>query len=397
VKPAKLQTTRIDSPTSLFPYLDPWRKLAGGAPMRSPEWLLSWWEDYATPDDELYILLIHEPKGSLVGLAPLYLQGVGSSKTFRLLGSGDACTTHTTWLSAAGWETRVGKEVARFLLECETNWKRLVFESVDVDATAVHSTVNCLAENGCLRHSRRINNCWRIHLPDTWEDYLQSLSRSLRKRCRKLQRQFFDSGKIRVRQVESEADLRKGFDVLLKLHAARWGNNKKPLGVFEDQRFRNFHKKVSRKFLARDKLRLAWLECHGDPIAVEYQFVGPKAVYAYQAGIDLEMNEYAPGKLTMMAAIQYSIEQGFKYLDLLRGDEPYKSHWRAVPKSCHDLRVWKKQPVGLVEWTMWSGYTWMVRRLTPVIPPRLINMGLRLFGKIREEVNTLCQLLTSKK
>ena len=384
-----LQTTRIKSVSDLDPFFDSWREIAAGAPMLSPEWLLGWWEIYAAPEDELYVLLFHEPGGALVGLAPLYLQGVEGKATFRLLGAGDALTHHLTWLCAAGWETRVGIEVARFLLECKSSWKRLLFESVDEDAAAIYATMNCLTENGCLEHRRQINSCWKIALPATWDDYLRMLSGSLRKRCRKLQRQFFDSGKVQVRQVESESDIQEGFEILLKLHAARWGNARQPLGVFDDQRFRTFHDKVSRKLLAQKKLRLAWLEFDGRPIAVEYQFVDSKSVYAYQAGVDLSMDEFSPGKLSMMAAIQFAIAQGCEFFDLLRGDESYKSNWRAAPMACYDLRVWQDRSMGRVELAMWSWYTLAVRRLKTIIPTRFINLGLKLLRATREACRSL--------
>ena len=318
----------------------------------------------------------------------LYLQSAGSRATFRLLGSGDACTHHTTWLSAAGWENRVGIEVASFLLQCKSDWKRLLFEAVDGDAAAIHATMHHLAENGCLCHQRQINSCWKITLPATWDDYLSMLSRSLRKRCRKLQRQFLDSGKIQVHQVETEADLQNGFDVFLKLHAVRWGSDRKPLGVFQDKRFRMFHEKVSRILLARKQLRLAWLECDGKPIAVEYQFLDAKAVYAYQAGVDLTMDQYSPGKLSMMAAIQFAIAQGCDFYDLLRGDEPYKANWRAASVACYDLRAWQNGMMGRFEWTMWNGYTQAVRRLKPIIPSRLINRGLRLVKTLSDAIRS---------
>lgn len=382
IKP--LQTKKIDSTSALAPYLDDWRKLAAGAPMRSPEWMLAWWEIYAGPEDQLCILLLHEPQGTMVGLAPLYLQGVGGNGTFRLLGSSINCTHHTTWLATTGWETRVGVEVARFLLQCKPGWKRLLFEAVDADATAIHATMNYLAQNDCLRHQRQINSCWKITLPATWDDYLRMLSRSHRKRCRKLQRQFLDSGIVKTRQVETEEDLQEGLQLLLKLHGYRWGSVRKPLGVFDDQKFKTFHETVSRKLTSCKKLRLAWLECDGKPIAIEYQFVDAKAVYAYQAGVDLSMDEYSPGKLSMMAAIQFAIAQGCEFLDLLRGDEPYKSNWRAAPVACHDLRAWQNGVMGRVEWAMWSGYTMAVRHLKPIIPSSLIDPGLKLFQTLRD-------------
>lgn len=380
-----LQTTRIDSLSELTPLLEAWRELTAGGPTRSPEWLLSWWEFYGEPDDELCILLFHEPGGALVGLAPLYLQGArGRRAIYRLLGSGEVCTNHTTWFVAAGWEARVGIEVARFLLDCKFSWKRLLLESVDADDVAICATMDYLVQNGCFFRQKLIANCWRIALPDTWDDYLRMLSKSLRKRCRKLQRQFLDSGIIQVRQVRSEADLQEGFEILLQLHAARWGSAEKPLGVFEKQRFRDFHRAVAGKLLACGKLRLAWLESEGRPMAVEYQFVDSTAVYAYQAGIDLSMDEYSPGKLSMMAAIQFALEQGCESFDLGRGDEPYKANWRAVPVAFHDLHVWQKGLSGYLEWAGRGGYRLLARLLKPLVPAGLLDFGFQLCRSLRE-------------
>ena len=384
VQTEPLQTTRIKSISDLGIYLDAWRELAAAVPMRSPEWLLTWWEIYTAPADELCILLLHEPGGGLVGLAPLFLQNIRGGAIFRLLGSGNDCTHHTTWLSASGWENHVGIAVARFLLQCKSDWKQLLFEAVDEDAEAILATMGHLAENGCLCHRRQIQSCWKISLPATWDDYLQMLSRSHRKRCRKLQRQFLDSNKIQVRQVESQADLMKGFDILLQLHGIRWGSSNKPHGVFADQRFLKFHETVSRKFLARNQLRLAWLEYNGKPIAIEYQFVDAKAVYAYQAGVDLSMDAYSPGRLSMMAAIQFAINNRCEYFDLLRGDEPYKANWRAAPMTCHDFRVWQKSGRGFIEWAMWSTYSLAVRFLKPLLPHRLIITMLTAFHKTKD-------------
>jgi CelD/BcsL family acetyltransferase involved in cellulose biosynthesis len=184
--------------------------------------------------------------------------------------------------------------------------------------------------------------------------------------------------------VETEEDLKEGFEILLMLHSVRWGKGKKSLGVFADDKFRTFHEMISRNLLARKQLRLAWLECGGKPIAIEYQFFDSRTVYAYQAGIDLSVNdEYSPGKLTMMAAIRYAIEHGHETFDLLRGDEPYKSNWRAVSFPCYDLRLWPRRGLGCMEWAMWKGYSLVTRLLKPIIPQAIIHRGLTLFRAMR--------------
>jgi CelD/BcsL family acetyltransferase involved in cellulose biosynthesis len=381
-----LLTTRIDSPAQLTPHLEGWRELAAGTPTRTPEWFLTWWDIYASPSDRLCVLLFQDSKEGLVGLAPLYLENFSSSKArFRLLGSGEACTNHTTWLAAAGWETRVGVEVARFLLHCKSNWNQLFLEWIDGDDAAIRATITCLAENGFHVHERPVQSCWQIPLPATWDDYLRMLSRSRRKRCRKLQREFFDSGRVRLREVENERDLEKGFEVLLQLHAARWGDSKNPHGVFSSERFLRFHRAVADKLLARNQLRLAWLECEDGPMAVEYQFVGPVSVHAYQAGVDLSMDRFSPGKLTIMAAVQFAIARGCKFLDLSRGDEPYKSNWRAAPTSCYDVRVWPDGVRGRLEHAIWSLYGLVTRVGKPLLPERLIRSGLQLVKHLRRK------------
>ena len=82
------------------------------------------------------------------------------------------------------------------------------------------------------------------------------------------------------------------------------------------------------------------MTCDDQPIAAEYQFFDGDTLYAYQSGIALDSGERQPGNLSLIATIQFCIERGITSLDLLRGDEPYKAHWRASPAACQDLRIW---------------------------------------------------------
>ena len=341
-----LQTTRVCCLSDLDIYHDAWRALTLGAPMKSPEWLLVWWRHYAGPDDELCVLLFHEPAGALVGLAPLYIETVGKKKIVRLLGSGDASTNHTTWLTATDWQSRVSHAVAQFLLDLKPGWHSIQFHSVDTDDVAINATGIFLAENGCLVRNTPLHNCWEIALPPSWDNYLKMLSKSHRKRCLKLQRQFIESGRVTVHRVTNEAELSKGFEILLLLHAARWSTAAHPLGCFSDQRFRTFHEIVAQELLKRNQLLLVWLEYEGRPIAVEYQFIDQKTVYSYQAGMDPLVTEFPPGNLSIMVSIRFAIEHGYESFDFSRGDQPYKSNWRATPTACNDIYVWQNNLLG---------------------------------------------------
>lgn len=327
--------------------------MADGTPMRSPEWHLVWWKFYAQPDDGLCVLLFHDPGGLLVGVAPLYIRFAGKRRTVCLLGSGEASTNHTTWLAAPGWESRVSDAVAQFLLTLEPGWDCVQLDSIDADDGAVNATVSSMKEKGCLVLRRPLHNCWEIALPSTWEDYLMMLSRLQRKRCRKLQR-LFESGRVLVHKVTSTADFHRGFEILLQLHSARWGEPAKPSGCFSDQRFREFHKTVALELLKRNQLLLVWLECDGRPIAVEYQFIDKKTVYSYLAGMDPSVTEFPPGNLSILASIQYAIAEGCESFDLSRGDQPYKGHWRATPIPCYGVSIWPDNISGRMEYVIGS-------------------------------------------
>ena len=56
-------------------------------------------------------------------------------------------------------------------------------------------------------------------------------------------------------------------------------------------------------------------------------------------GMEPDAAACSPGRLAHLATIQRAIRQGHRALDLLRGDEPYKAHWRARPHPMVRLRV----------------------------------------------------------
>ena len=41
----------------------------------------------------------------------------------------------------------------------------------------------------------------------------------------------------------------------------------------------------------------------------------------------------------MIRAFQTAMGEGHQQFDLLRGDEPYKAHWRALPQETFDLQI----------------------------------------------------------
>ena len=67
--------------------------------------------------------------------------------------------------------------------------------------------------------------------------------------------------------------------------------------------------------------------------------VSQGVTYVYQGGIDPQRLDEEPGHLITAATVKRAIEQGGRAVDFLRGDEPYKAHFRAAARPLLALRV----------------------------------------------------------
>jgi CelD/BcsL family acetyltransferase involved in cellulose biosynthesis len=61
--------------------------------------------------------------------------------------------------------------------------------------------------------------------------------------------------------------------------------------------------------------------------------------FAYQAGVNPDMVDDEPGRAITVALIRQAIADGLTAIDFLRGDEPYKAHFRAEPRRSLVIRV----------------------------------------------------------
>lgn len=336
--------TRWDELAGLAPY---WTALARGVPFRSWCWLAGWWRHYSDADDEsrsLFALAVYDRHNNLIGLAPWFIDSRSKQgDVVRFLGSGDVCSDYLSILTLPGREEEVAEALAEWLCRDSrtdgwNSWNVLSLGGVDAADGVMRRFIDEMQSRGSLVYRKASPNCWRINLPPTWEDYLATVSKSHRKQLRRLQRRLFDTGRAVSRVVKEPAGLERGLAVLSDLHQRR----RRALGEagrFADDSFASFHREVAGQLLDQSALRLSWIELDGRSVAAEYQVLGSDVVYAYQSGIDPAALDCEPGRLAMMATLRRSIEEGCRAFDLLRGDEPYKAHWRARPRASMEVSI----------------------------------------------------------
>jgi CelD/BcsL family acetyltransferase involved in cellulose biosynthesis len=345
-------TTRlITSTDELATLKTPWNNLAGGLPMRSWNWLATWWKYYGAAIDhshrpaerELRVIAVFDnsngQSGRLVGVAPWYLDRTTiKGNVLRWLGSGEVCTDHQSLICRPVDSRRVAAAVAECLTVADDGWDRLELSAVDADDMAVGHLVAELEARECLVSRHDGDSCWVVDLPSSWDDYLSSLSKQHRKQLRQSDRRVLQADGTVWHRVETHDDLERGWAILVDLHQRRRRSLGEP-GCFASRPFHDFHREVAELLLANGQLRLRWLEVDGAPIVAEYHFAGPQTTFSYQSGVDPQRMVEAPGHLGNLLAIRRAMEEGHTHFDFLRGDEPYKTFWRATPRPTNEFRI----------------------------------------------------------
>ncbi len=314
-----------------------WNRLAAGVPLRGPAWLLSWWRAFGGRH-KLHVLALRSEEGELLGLAPWYRRDAAAGRVLAFLGSGTACTDYTTVLAKPGRETAVAGAVAGWLREHADSWDVLELFGVEERDSTITALVAELRSEGCgLLESEPIR-AWRIPLPADWEAFMAMQSKSHRKQIRRVQERLFVSGRAVLHSARDSATLAEGMAIFRDLHQRRRESLGEP-GCFAQPEFAAFFEYAAEALLASGELGLRWVTLDGRPIAAEFHLEGTDVTYAYQAGVDPDQLEEEPGRLINTAAIMRAIERKRQGFDFLRGDEHYKAHWRAEPRTLLQLRL----------------------------------------------------------
>lgn len=356
----------IQTLDELEPYARMWESLADGCVFRSWTWLNAWWRHYGAGDArrELRVFLASRDRNddatSLMGVLPCYGEARWTTgRVLRLLGDGEACSDHVGLLAPAAEPDEASEAIAAHVAKRD-DWDLIDFEGVDEDDAPTRRFFDGLTLADCTVSRLSGEKCWAIDLPAAWDEFLALQSKSHRKQLRQMERRVLQSDRARWRPVQRADEFVSAWETLIDLHQRRRRSLGEP-GCFASIRWAAFQRDIAPRLLAEGRLRLSTLDLDGRPAAAEYHFAGARATYAYQGGVDPDRLAEEPGQLSTICSIKRAIDEGHTQFDFLRGDEPYKAHWRAVPKQALRMvavppRLWPR-----LRHRTWSGARELVR------------------------------------
>jgi CelD/BcsL family acetyltransferase involved in cellulose biosynthesis len=314
------------------------------------EWLRAWWNVYKEENWELCILLCFK-RNELIGIAPFYLsikswKGIFNIRRLMFLGTKErsVISEYMDIIYRDGNEEIIVHKIINFITNEELCDDMLLHK---IETTS--RTIKLLRKiSGEVNFSHIIQDkyeCPYISLPADYDDFLNSISSSMRHKIRNNQTKLGKYGDVVFRKTENVTELETDFNELIRLHQLRWESRQFTGSFSAGGRFVQFQKIVIPEIFKIGHLELWFLSVAGNNIAALYNIRYKNKIYFYQGGLDVSFDKnLTPGLLLHRHCIEESISKGLREYDfLLMGNtDSYKKRWT---KNCrHVCNIYLARP-----------------------------------------------------
>jgi CelD/BcsL family acetyltransferase involved in cellulose biosynthesis len=171
---------------------------------------------------------------------------------------------------------------------------------------------------------RKHTPCPYINLPQLYDDYIKSLSKSIRLNSNNYNNKLSGVGKVAVESISQVRNVAEGMDYFFSLHRQRW-EMKSEGGALKNEHIQSFHHEAAAGLI--NYLRLSFLIVNGLRISVMYGYRYKDTDYNYLPGFDSNWSKYRPGTILLLKLIENAISAGVRCFDFMRGNEEYKYHF----------------------------------------------------------------------
>lgn len=305
-----------------------WPELVQADPLATPfasfEWASAWcrhWSSAGSP----WVLAVYD--GSrLAGLAPFTLKRRGGLRF--LTGLGVSIGNYWDVIAAPADREPVTAAVAQNLCRHGGEWDALFVDKLPEDS----ATLLALEGAGMRVAPPQRLLSPRIELPETFDDYLATVSSRRRNEIRRSLRAI-ESGELSIRALKHPDELRSAVKRWQDLKVQWWTELGRPLDpTHASPGFREFVVDALSAMAVRGMTEVWELLHNGEVAGVVIALVDDHAYYGWLFGFDTRLQKLKPGHLVIAYGIRWSIQTGRRYFDFMLGAESYKSSYAPVER-----------------------------------------------------------------
>jgi len=326
------------------------------------EWLFYWWVHFKSNKELLILLIKEEMTKQIVGIAPFCL------KEFRLLyffkfkkiiyiGSDKAASDFLDFIIRTGSEDTVLKVIHNYLNSNSHKWDIVEVGPIDHCSSSIGFVKeNVDGEYKNLMYEAHV--CHYLKLKDDYEELLQSLSFNMRQNLKRRTKHFENEKGMSFSIFTAREKIEEKVDKLFSLHMDRFKSktgNKNINSSFDGIEIKKFHYDIASSFLAKQWLKLYFLNYENEPIACLYAFKYKDKLYYYQSGFNSKWENFSLGTVLFGYAIRDSINEGLKEFHFLRGEEEYKSRWTKDYRETKNLLIFNSTFCGQMLYVLTRG------------------------------------------
>ena len=303
---------------------DLWQRDPRATPFQSPAWLQAWWTHLG--GGERLDIAVRDSRGRLVAALPMFVWHDDGRRKLVPVGAGhsdycdalaDPAAGSTEALSAALWT-----EIAA----SNDRWDELLLPDLRPDSPLLRTVPEQLiAVDGAAEV------CPVLTLPKDGPAgaLLPALGKTQRRKVVHDRHRADNLGGVTV-ALAAPHEIDAALEALFDLHAARW-QAVGEAGVLADPKVRAFHRAAAPALAAAGLLQLVIVRLDRRIVAVLHGFADRNRWYSYINGVDHQTPGQSFGTLAFACMIEAAVAAGASEFHFLRGEEPYKYAWGAVP------------------------------------------------------------------
>ncbi len=309
------------------------------------EWMISWLESVGSKV-ELFIIVVHDPAGNLVAIAPFYcstmhLVFAPTFKVLRLMGDCHSGAEYQDVIIKHGFKETALKRIREAIEENRTCWDLAWFPNIASWTGAFGRLQQCFSTRKSFFRQRE-RSFSAVSLPNTWEEYMQRFSRQRRSTLRRKQRKIEREHNIAFTICRTENDIEHFLNQLFLLHKKRWRLAGHDGAFVRSPVMMEFYRRIAPRVLEQGWLGLFSFLVDGRVVAVQYGYVFHGVFSQLQEGFDPD-GPAGSGNVLRLHVLRWCIENKLREYDFLGGHSPHKIQWQGVERTGCELFVGREK------------------------------------------------------